>query len=60
MGMVTSKLERSLHEDVLPWLFEQVEEFLLDDACKIKNTFEMIEHGIRAPQYGHHKTLIEI
>lgn len=54
IGMVTSKLERTLHEDVLPWLFERVDDFLLDDAVKIKNTFEMIEHGIRASQYSHH------
>jgi hypothetical protein len=58
--MVTSKLECSLHEDVLPWLFARVDDILLDDALKIQNTFEMVEHGIRAPQYSHHKKLIAI
>lgn len=47
--MQSSTLERSIHENVLPWIFDRVDEFLVDDASIMNNTFEMVERGVRGP-----------
>ena len=42
-GLMNSQITKSLHEDVLPWLFDRVDEFLVDDLAVVSNAFSSIE-----------------
>ena len=50
MEMMTNKLELQLQEDVLPWLYSKVDQFLQDDESVSKNTFDIVEEGIHKKQ----------
>lgn len=56
-GLLTSQIEKSLYEDVLPWLYEKVDEFLADSQDVTTTAFTMIETGIRGAQTAHGVTL---
>lgn len=54
---MTSQLENQLQERVLPWLFSQVERFMVEDEQILQNAHEIAETSIRRPQQQHDKTL---
>lgn len=60
MGLLNSQLDTCLAEDVLPWLFAHVEEFIDEDKSVTNNTYEVAEMGIRGCQHKHAKTLEEV
>jgi hypothetical protein len=47
MDLLTARLETQLQEKVLPWLFEKVESFILEDEQVNKNAYEIIEIGLK-------------
>ncbi len=55
-----ARIQKSLHEDVLPWLFSRVDEFLVDDAQVVQNSYQAIERGIRNSQFEHGKKIDQI
>ena len=57
---MNAQIQKSLHEDVLPWLFTRVDEFLLDDSQVVKNAFEVIEQGVCNTQFEHGKKIDQI
>lgn len=60
MGLLNSQLDSALHEDVLPWLFNHVEEFIAEDKSIVFNAYEVAEMGIRGCQHKHANKLDEI
>jgi hypothetical protein len=48
-----STIQKSLHEDVLPWLFNRVDEFMVDNNSVITNSYASIEMGLRGSQFAH-------
>ena len=57
MNMLTGKMERSMEEQVLPWLMEQREQFVEDRKDAVTVTDELIELGIKGAADRHAKTI---
>lgn len=60
MDLMTSKLNSQLQEDVLPWLFSKVDQFLEDEDFIAQNTFEIVETGIHTQKHKHLARLEEV
>jgi hypothetical protein len=57
---MNSQIQKSLHEDVLPWLFNRVNEFLVDNNSVRTNSYTSIEMGLRGSQFAHGKKIDQI
>jgi len=56
-GLMNSRIQKSLHEDVLPWLFNRVDEYLVDYKEVVGTAFSTIEMGVRGSQFAHGKKI---
>lgn len=52
-GAMVNEFNSQLYENVVPWLFEKTNEFLIDEEIHEKNADKLLKDAMKIEQFGH-------